>query len=75
MRVVIGERDYVQEMGAGSSYCSQNAVGEELFGLGKAEKASALEVVWPSGVTQRLTDLAANQTVVVKESNPSHPSP
>jgi hypothetical protein len=67
LRVVIGEKGYIREVGAGSSYCSQNAVGEELFGLGKAERVNALEIVWPGGMTQRLTDLTANQTVVVKE--------
>jgi hypothetical protein len=67
LRLVIGEKGYIREVGAGSSYCSQNAVGEELFGLGKAEQAVALEVIWPGGAKQRLTDIAANQTVVVKE--------
>lgn len=74
LRVVIGEKGVIREVGAGSSYCSQNAVGEELFGLGKAERVIALEVVWPSGIRQRLTDLAANQTVVVKEPTPSRAS-
>lgn len=67
LRLVIGEKSYIREVGAGSSYCSQNAVGEELFGLGRAEKVDTLEVTWPGGVVRRLTDLAANQTVVVRE--------
>ncbi len=74
VRVVIGEKGYLREVGAGASYCSQNAVGEELFGLGQAERVTALEVTWPGGATQRLTDLAVNQTVVVKEPISSHVS-
>lgn len=67
LRVVLGEKGYVREVGAGSSYCSQNAVGEELFGLGKAEQVVVLEVTWTSGAIQRLTNIAPNQTLVVKE--------
>lgn len=37
------------------------------FGLGNAEKVVALTVEWPSGQTQRFTDLAANQRYTVTE--------
>lgn len=37
------------------------------FGLGDAATVESLEVVWPSGRTQRLADVPTNQTVVVTE--------
>ncbi len=67
LRVVAGGTAAIREVGAGSSYCSQHAVGEELFGLGASERVDTLQVRWPSGVTQHLSDLAANQTIVVTE--------
>ena len=62
-----GGKAAVREVGAGSSYCSQNAVGEELFGLGSSERVDTLTVVWPNGATQRLVDLDVDRIVVVTE--------
>jgi hypothetical protein len=67
LRLVAGEKLMVREVGAGSSYCSQHAAGEELFGLGESDRVDALTVTWPSGLAQELTDLAADQVVVVEE--------
>jgi hypothetical protein len=67
LRVVTGGSTAVREVGAGSSYCSQNAVGEEVFGIGASERVDTLTVSWPSGETQRLVDLAADRTIVVTE--------
>jgi hypothetical protein len=51
---------------ASSSYCSQSQK-DVLFGLGPAAKVDRLEVVWPSGRTQTLTNLAAGRVVDVIE--------
>jgi len=67
LRVVAGGRVAIREAGAGSSYYSQNAVGEELFGLGTLEQVDSLVVWWPSGSTQRFPNIAANQIIVVTE--------
>jgi hypothetical protein len=67
LRVVAGGKTAIREVGAGSSYYSQNAVGEELFGLGVSERVDSLKVTWPSGVTQDLFDLVADQMIVVTE--------
>jgi hypothetical protein len=40
------------------------------FGLGPAEKAT-VEILWPSGIKQLLSDVAANQFLEVRE--PEHP--
>jgi len=50
----------------GSSYCSQSEL-PVTFGLGKAEKVLSVEISWPSGRTDTLSDVAANQFIVVQE--------
>jgi len=37
------------------------------FGLGGTAKIEEIEVQWPSGVTQTIKDIAANQWVTVTE--------
>ena len=37
------------------------------FGLGQADTADSVTVKWPSGKVQTLTDVAANQRLVVVE--------
>jgi hypothetical protein len=55
-----------QQVKSGSSYCSQNEL-PLTFGLGKLNKIPSIEVVWPSGTIDTLTNVASNQTIVVKE--------
>jgi hypothetical protein len=52
----------------GSSYCSQSEL-PLTFGLGKPEEGTTLtlEITWPSGQKDRITDVKPNQTVVVQE--------
>ena len=50
----------------GSSYCSQSEL-PLTFGLGKADKAASIEIIWPSGKIDTLTDVNANQALVVQE--------
>ena len=61
IRVVAGGRTQRRQAGTGSSYLSQHAVGEEVFGVGQAARIDTLEVVWPDGGRTRRTDLAVNQ--------------
>jgi hypothetical protein len=37
------------------------------FGLGAAEKADRVEVLWPSGLKESFADVKANQIVVIEE--------
>jgi len=37
------------------------------FGLGSADKAESVEIVWPDGKKQILTDVKANQILQVKQ--------
>jgi len=50
----------------GSSYCSQSEL-PLTFGLGKLDKVAAVEIAWPSGRLDTLTDVAANQMITVQE--------
>jgi enediyne biosynthesis protein E4 len=53
-------RRQVREIGAGSSYLSQNAP-EAIFGLGAARAAQRLTVRWPSGLVQTFRDVPADR--------------
>lgn len=66
VRVVAGERTQFDDVRSGGSYYSQNDPRVH-FGLGRAEKVSLLEVVWPGGAVDRLKDLPVNQLIHVRE--------
>jgi len=50
----------------GSSYCSQSEL-PVTFGLGKSDKVPRVEVTWPSGRVDTMTDVNANQEIVIQE--------
>jgi hypothetical protein len=56
----------IDEVRSGGSYYSQNDLRVH-FGLDHATKADAVEIRWPSGTTDKLTDLAANHLYVIQE--------
>ncbi|MFQ5889198.1 MAG: FG-GAP-like repeat-containing protein [Gemmatimonadota bacterium] len=66
LRLVAGGRAQIREVGAQSSYLSQNSPIEH-FGLGSLREVDTLAIAWPSGSKQLLIALAANQTVLVAE--------
>jgi hypothetical protein len=51
---------------SGSSYLAANEL-VLTFGLGKATKADAVEIRWPSGQVDKLANVNAGQTVSVSE--------
>ena len=51
---------------SGSSYCSQSDLALT-FGLGKDPMVANLEIDWPSGTKQKLTNVAVNQFIMVDE--------
>ena len=59
-------RVQVQEVRAGSSYLSMDSIDLE-FGLGKADKAEKIEIIWPSGITQVVEDVDVNQVMTIIE--------
>lgn len=52
---------------SGSSYCSQSDLAVT-FGLGKDPMVTSIEIEWPSGTKQRLSNIRPNQHLVVEES-------
>jgi enediyne biosynthesis protein E4 len=56
----------VREISNVASYLSSNDVRLHV-GLGSSKVAQRIEIRWPSGVKQTLTDVPANQIMVVKE--------
>ncbi len=66
IKAVTDDGAQIDEVRSGGSYYSQNDLRVQ-FGLGKAVKIKTLEVTWPSGTVDTLTDVSANQTITVKE--------
>ncbi len=64
--LVAGGRTQVQEVRAGSSYLSMDSIALE-FGLGDAEMVDEIRVRWPSGRTQVIEDVPANEVVQIFE--------
>jgi hypothetical protein len=56
----------IEEVRSGGSYYSQNDLRIH-FGLDHAPKADSVEITWPSGTKDKLTDLAANNLYVIQE--------
>ncbi len=56
----------IDEVRSGGSYCSQNDLRVH-FGVGSARQIKSLEIRWPSGKVDKLSDAPVNRLVVVKE--------
>lgn len=56
----------VRTVRAGESYASQNSL-ELLFGLGTSKRIDEVTISWPSGVTQTLKRVKANQRLIIVE--------
>ena len=61
-----GGRRLVREMYPANTYKSQHPC-EVHFGLGDATSVERLTIHWPSGLTQELTDVRADQHLRVTE--------
>src|SRR6266478_910455 len=55
-----------QMLRSGSSYLSQSEL-VLTFGMGSKTKADAVEIDWPSGQVDRLSNIATGQTVTIQE--------
>jgi hypothetical protein len=66
VRLVSGGITQTEMMRSGSSYLSASEL-VLTFGLGQQEKAESIEVRWPSGQVDRLTNVAVGETIVVTE--------
>lgn len=61
-----GARRQTDEVRSGGSFYSQNDLRIH-FGLGKATRVGALEILWPSGQIDRMSDLAVNRLLKISE--------
>ena len=66
IKVITGDIHQIREVSAGSSYLSQNSPEVE-FGLGKHDKVDKVIIQWSSGTIQTLTNVDANQRLIVSE--------
>ncbi|HVZ16216.1 MAG TPA: CRTAC1 family protein, partial [Terriglobales bacterium] len=67
VRVSSGNEKQWLMMKSGGSYLSANEL-VLTFGLGANSKANTIEVAWPSGQVDKLTNVDAGQTITVQES-------
>jgi enediyne biosynthesis protein E4 len=61
-----GSRLFVNEVRSGSSYDSNNDMRVH-FGLGAVVKLDSIEVRWPSGLTEKFSNLAVDKIHTLKE--------
>jgi len=66
VRVLAAGATQTQMMRSGSSYLSASEL-TLTFGLAQREKAESVEITWPSGQVDHLTNVVAGQTIVVTE--------
>ena len=56
----------VQEVRGGSSYLSMDSIDLE-FGLGQADRVEEIQILWPSGRRQTLTDVEVDRVLLIEE--------
>jgi hypothetical protein len=66
IKIVAGGVTQTDEIHSGGSYLSQNDLRVH-FGLGSATKVESVEIRWPSGTTETLKNLAADNFYAVLE--------
>jgi hypothetical protein len=65
---------HVEQSKGGMSYMSASDP-RIFFGLGKRTKIESLEITWPSGRIEKLTNLPVDQIIAVKEGSGIVPHP
>ncbi|HKQ72468.1 MAG TPA: CRTAC1 family protein, partial [Blastocatellia bacterium] len=66
VKVVSGDLSQIDEVRSGASYISQSDLRLH-FGLEKRTKIDLIEIRWPSGTLDRITNVNANKLLTVKE--------
>jgi enediyne biosynthesis protein E4 len=66
VKLTTGGETQTEMLRSGSSYLSASEL-VLTFGLARHEKADAIEIRWPSGQVDKLTDVASGQTITVTE--------
>lgn len=73
-RVTVTSADgqWVQELCGGSSFASSHQP-QLIVGLGERAGPCSLQVLWPSGLTQSLSDVLPDRLLVIREPSPERP--
>ena len=66
LRLTTGTVTQIREVKAGSSYLGQNDLRQH-FGLGTNQRVDRLEVRWPSGRSDVVPNVSANQIITIRE--------
>ena len=66
VRVVSGDLAQKDEVRSGDSYISQSDLRLH-FGLEKRTKVDSIEVRWPSGAVDKVTNAKVNRLITIKE--------
>lgn len=64
--VITGSRRQIKEVRSGGHYLSQSDFRQH-FGVGDATRIERIEILWPSGIKDLITDVSVNQLITVKE--------
>jgi hypothetical protein len=64
--VSVAGRRLIDEVRSGGSFCSQNDLRIHV-GLGARTRADRIDVAWPSGATDGIAEIDADQLVVIRE--------
>ncbi|HZN06103.1 MAG TPA: ASPIC/UnbV domain-containing protein, partial [Pyrinomonadaceae bacterium] len=66
VKVVSGDLSQIDEVRSGDSYISQSDLRLH-FGLEQRTKIDLIQVRWPSGTIDKVTNVAANRILTIKE--------
>jgi hypothetical protein len=66
VRLTSGKDQQWQTVHSGSSYLSQSEL-VRTFGMGEKTRADSIEVQWPSGQVDKLSNVAGGQTITIQE--------
>src|SRR5207245_1004394 len=66
IKIISGDLTQIGEVYSGGSYLSQSDLRVH-FGLEKRTKVDLIEVHWPSGVVDKVTNVSANKIFTIKE--------
>ena len=66
VKIVAGDLTQIDEVRSGDSYISQSDLRLH-FGLEKRTKIDLIEVRWPSGLVDKITDAGVNRILTIKE--------
>ena len=66
LTLTAGGSRQIREIQSGTSFLSQHSLVAH-FGLGRHQRVDELNIRWPSGIVQTLTDLSVNRRITITE--------